>query len=529
MLSPDMPEQEQSKIQIRCPKCTQRFLVGAELRGRMVECGACEHRFRVDDQTVSRTKKFYPGERKDPTLSRYSRPVVQEQGPASTSSHYAEPDEAPRFEPTPFSKVLVGIAGGGLMAMMLLILITGASQSGVLNGVTTERRLVMAGFAALVGGCMLLYANPKTRAKATFFVLLAAGCLLMVPIFFTEGSEEIAVSKPGSGMEDQNLASGDQRKSASALKAAIGYAPVEKALVEAGPNGRVLAIWLKGLRESNLEMVQNFLVRVSGAAEASHLYPRLKQHYLLVLVNPQMSSELLMKECSRLGVVDQYVPEIHLIDVTVENDRFAQQPIAKLSDKKDGSFYQLNLRELQGIDLRRVNEAIIRLSLAPPVQSRDDIVKRLIELLAISDKEMLINISKALMVWSNGKDRAPAAVTKVALDYYQKTQTLPHEVVAFLSKWRQPEIYPILDELWHQEPVVWEEIYMKSGQPAEERILKRLVDSSKQHRMSAARIASRVGGEKTLALLEQLIAQEKDLELQSCFENTYDTIAQRIR
>jgi hypothetical protein len=495
----------------------------------MVECGACEHRFRVEDQTISRTKKFYPGERRDPTLNRYSRPVVQEQLTAATPSFYAEVEESPRFEPTPFSKILVGIAGACLMAMMFLILITGASQSGLLNGVTTERRLVMAVFAAIVGGAMLIYANPKTRAKATFFVLLAAGALLLVPVYFTDGSQEIAVSKPGSGKDGRDVVSMDQGKSMSALKAEIGYAPVEKALVEAGPNGRVLAIWLKGLRESNLEMVQNFLVRVSGASEASHMYPRLTQHYLLVLVNPQMSSELLIKECARLGAVDQYVPELHLIDVTVENERFVQQPIGKLSDKKDGSFYQLNLRELQGIDLRRVNEALIRLSLAQPVQSRDDIVKRLIELLAMSDKEMLINICKALTVWSDGKDQAPAAVTKVALEFYRSSKKLPYEVVYFLAKWRQPEIYPILDELWHEEPVVWEEIYMKSGEPAEELVLKHLIDDKKQHRMSAARIASRVGGSKTLATLEKLIPEEKDLELQSCFENARDTIAQRLR
>jgi hypothetical protein len=70
---------------------------------------------------------------------------------------------------------------------------------------------------------------------------------------------------------------------------------------------------------------------------------------------------------------------------------------------------------------------------------------------------------------------------------------------------------------------------MRSGEPAEARLLPHLVENRKQLRMSAARIASRVGGKKSLDLLEELIAKEKDLELQSSFENARDAIQQRLR
>ncbi len=58
---------------IRCPMCGQRFKVAEDLRGRTVECGGCEHRFRINDDVVVRGKKFYPGERKDPSLNRFQR------------------------------------------------------------------------------------------------------------------------------------------------------------------------------------------------------------------------------------------------------------------------------------------------------------------------------------------------------------------------------------------------------------------------------------------------------------------------
>lgn len=524
-----MPEQEQSKIQIRCPKCSQRFLVATELRGRMVECGGCEHRFRVEEPVFLRGKKFYPGERKDPALMRFTRPAMNETSGLPDSSFSGDVPPASDFGPTPFSRVLVGLAGGSLMALMLLILIVGASNNGMLDGVTTQRRLVMAGFAAIVGGLMLVYANPRAKAKATFFAVLTAGLLLLTPLYFRDGSDRDFSPKQAPEAFTSNIEMADYRQRISEMKLAVGYAPVERALVEAGPNGKVLAIWLKGLRESNLEMVQNFLLRVSGAEESSHVYPRLTQHYLFVLINPKLSTEEMMQECERLGVVDQNLPELHLIDVAVKNERFTQQPMAKLTDKKDGAFYQLNLRELQGIDLRRINEALMRLSLVEPTQSRDDITKRLIQLLGMNDREMFANVCRTLMVWSTGQDLAPRAVMEVAKNFYQKDQSLPREAVAFLVKWQQPEIYPILDQLWEREPRSWEELYMKSGKLAEERIIRHLSRGSKAHRMSAARISGRVGRDKAIAALEQLIKSESDLELQASYANARDAIVQRLR
>jgi len=58
---------------IRCPSCGQRFKVGDDLRERTVECGGCEHRFRIIDEVIVRGKKFYPGERKDQRLNRFHR------------------------------------------------------------------------------------------------------------------------------------------------------------------------------------------------------------------------------------------------------------------------------------------------------------------------------------------------------------------------------------------------------------------------------------------------------------------------
>ncbi len=527
----EMPEGVFQQLQIRCPSCNQRFRVGPELKGRKVECGSCQFRFLVDDKAELKNRKFYPGEKNDPTLSQYSRQPNSEFAVITPVEPvvYIDSPVMDRVEPTPISKIIFGIVGGGVMAFTLLILITGASSSGILNGVTTDRRLVIAGFAALVGTIMITYANPRARGKAMFFALLGSLALISTPIFLTEGSKALtSVSQTVESIAPPPV-SGDGRKKISDLKAAVGYAPMETAMLQAGQGGQVMGIWLRGLRESNAEMVYTYLVRSSQSSQQSHLYPRMNQNALIVLINPKLTLEELALQSERIGAVSQIVPELHLIEVKVANERFSEQSPILLNDKENGAFYLLNLRELQGIDIRRINDALLRLALADPLQSRDDIIKRMIELLEISDREMLINICKAMLVWSDGKDGAPQAAMKAASILFISEKDLPIEVATFLAKWQQSDLYPILEQLWLNDPTSWEEVFMKSGEPAEARVIKHLTQGSNRLRMSAARIIGRVGGKSGEEALQFALEATTDLELQSSFSNALDAIRQRQR
>ncbi len=300
-------------------------------------------------------------------------------------------------------------------------------------------------------------------------------------------------------------------------------------MLQAGQGGQVVGIWLRGLRESNAEMVYSYLVRISQSSQQSHLYPRMNQNALIVLINPKLTLEELALQSERIGAVSQIVPELHLIEVKVANERFSEQSPVILNDKENGAFYLLNLRELQGIDIRRINDALLRLALADPLQSRDDIIKRMIELLEISDREMLINICKAMLVWSDGNDGAPQAAMKAASILFVSEKDLPIEVATFLAKWQQPDLYPILEQLWLNDPTSWEEVFMKSGEPAEARLIKHLTQGSSRQRMSAARIIGRVGGTTGAEALQLALEATTDLELQSSFSNALDAIRQRQR
>lgn len=496
----------------------------------MVECGACEHRFRVDDDSLVKQKKFYPGERRDPHLVQYARkPHTEFAAPSHMhTAEYAVAPPAERFEPVSFGKVLVGIVGVAMMILTALVLILAGSKGAMLDGVTTDRRMIIAGFAAIVGTIMIIYANPRVRVKAAIFAIMGALALVLVPMYFKEGAQPIsrsATSSEETAAPTVPVSSVQEKR--DQLKAEVGYGPMENALAEAGSKNQVIGIWMKGLQESNSEIVLRYLMRMSGAGESSHLYPRTPRHYLLVLIDPQVTFEEMVNQCGRMGEVDHTDTELQIISVLVDNKRFAERPMNKLTDRTDGAFYQFNLMEMEGMDIRRINEALVRIALAAPVQSRDDMIKRMMDLLPMADKEMLTNLSKALLVWSDGKDGSPAAAMKAAQAYFDKYGSLPIETVQFLTKWQVAAVYPILDKQWTQAHVEWEETYTKSGAPAEEFIIKHLSEGENSQRMSAARICARVGTQKSIDALEAAMKINADLELQTSFRNAIEAIQKR--
>ncbi len=525
-----MVGEDEETIQLRCPQCGQRFRINQELKGRMVECGACKYRFRVDDQSVVRNKKFYPGERREIGTGHFARVPAKDllAPPSLQTTEYAEAPNFARFEPVPFGRILVGLVGGAMMVFVWLILILGGSKGGILDGVTIDRRFIIAAFAAVVGTIMILYANPGTRVKAIVFSLLGAIALLLAPVYFKEGTRPMT---PGlismeTGVTTPMMVN-DARKRIADLKETVGYKPMETALVEAGKNGSAVGIWMKGLQESNSQIVRNYLLRVSKSAEASHLYPRMNRSFLLVLINPQLSLEDVARQCALMGRVDQTVTELSLLEVTVDNSRFAERPIEQLTDKTNAAFYRSNLMELEGMDLKRINDALSRLATAEPKEFRDDIVNRMIQLLEVADLEMMKNLSNAFQHWSSGKDGAPDATLQWALKWYQANQTLPVETLQFLTTWHLPEIYPILDEMWAKSPALWEETYMKCGPLAEDYINKHLMEGGNNHRMSASRITGRVGTNKSIDALKRAMEFKADAELVTSFQNAINSINAR--
>ena len=180
---------ETPPLLIRCPSCGQRFKVGAELRERTVECGGCEQRFRISDEVILRSRKFYPGEHAQFSANRYQRvPIVASVPEGLQTISYTDHADASSFEPVLPQRMIAGAAAACGMVLMGFLLFFGSTRGGMLDGMSSANRLMMAGFTWVVASVLLIYANPRSRKAGLLFSLLCGGVLLPLPLIFTEGT-----------------------------------------------------------------------------------------------------------------------------------------------------------------------------------------------------------------------------------------------------------------------------------------------------------------------------------------------------
>lgn len=517
------PESEEREIPIRCPGCGARFRVGDELMGRMVECGSCERRFRVAEDVVTRRKRFYPGESRDPRLDSFGRiPARAPLQPNFETVHYDQGVSPQAIEPTPPLRVLAALLGAALAIGTALILIFGGSPGGILDGATTGRRLVLAGFVTVIAGALLIFGNPKARAKALSFSALTAAVLMALPFVFKNGTEEILLSgleeeeEFNPGGEDEEVAAGDPH---AELKEQVGYGPLAAALEryresdegeEAGvpaaagdsPEGTAMGLWLRGLRERHRAQVRDYLIRATGASEESWTYPRGEDECLLVMIDVPEDFQRMESICGRFGKVVRTIKDLSLIEVLVTDESFVRGDIDKLIDPDDPAFYDLNLTELESIDFVRARDAARRLAGAEPKLYRPDIVARLQELLRIGDAEMREGAAAALQVWGQEGDGTTEVAREVAMEIAAESSSVPRSLVQLLAKAQDPGSVDIVHQLWLAQPSEWEALYGDFGAVIEDKLLEGYADYSLSDKRSATRLLGRVGTDKSLAKLE---------------------------
>jgi hypothetical protein len=529
-----MPINAEEQLQIRCPSCGQRFKVGNELYGRMVECGACEHRFRVTEETIIRNKKFYPKDKSPVDPVSYARLSGDGFGaaPEEVFLSYEEATANATFGPTSFGRTLAGIVGSCFMAILLLLFITSDKNSGMLQGMTNDRKIILALFISVISGGMIVYANPRARIKSGMFALMGALALLLAPIYLNQGAGKIPiVTKPTITEEvpEKNDTTLDD------LREEVGCAPIEKALANSLNRDRVVAVWLRDTRQSNSIAVFDYLRMISKADDSSQVYERKqKKCFLVVLTNSALDLKQVAVECFRLGEVVRTVPELNLIELKVDNSKFDERPEEELSNQKHLAFYEMNLMELEGIDFRRINQAVKRLILAPPTQSRTDIIRRMNQLLSMTERdglftsndrdELFNNLAQAIYQWSDGKDGSPEAMMQVVTSRHANKKEINATAIRFLVEKKQQNVVPILHEVWQKQPEKWEEIYILAGAAAESQIISSFTHSSLPIKLSAFRIAARVGTAVSLKALEAVAASDIDQETKTACQNAIRNI-----
>ena len=531
-----VPNPDDLLLLIRCPSCGQRFKVGDDLRQRTVECGGCEHRFRINDDVILRGRKFYPGERDGQALNRFQRvPMPGGESQIGVQALHYLTQESTVIEPASPQRVIAAVIGVAGMTLMALLLMFGASRSGMLDGMILTDRLLMAGFASLIGVVALVYGNPRARLKALGVGLLLSSGVVAVPFFFKAGSvplEQRVVGRPRNLATSPAVITQEPAEDSTivALRNRIGTGPLVAEidrLAKAESDKRAMGLWLRGLSESNKNLVKEYILRVTAADPSSHPYPRDGGDYLLVLSGVTQSIQELAELASVLGQTEKIYPEISVIEVRVNNEIFVEGSIEKLSKKDDPAFYDLNKRELESIDLERVKRAVQRIAEAEPKIYRVDIARKLIALLGEDSVDFKGNICEALSVWSEQPGPAGEAALALATKLAANNQPVPPAVVALAVKERNPAVIPVLDELWFKNPMTWESLYADLGQPVEATVIQRFPGTKGTIRHSAVRILGRVGGTDSLPVLAAATAGA-DSELRVLLEQAQKSIRARL-
>ncbi|TAE74540.1 MAG: hypothetical protein EAZ84_10770 [Verrucomicrobia bacterium] len=506
---------DSENLAIRCPRCSQRFKVGIELRERMVECGSCEQRFRVNDDVIVRTKKFYPGENRRRSLDGFSRvPKTMVSAPANfqTVQYSAEPSNKSLVEPVSPLRVVLGFCAVAILTMVALMLIFGGTPGGVLYGTVHSKRLMLAGFTALLSSVLLIAANPRARGMAILGAFAATSGLLSLPYLFTAGNQPVdsVTDAPVTGTVGNVAAAAavsEVDDELAALKKEINYAPmareIERFKSSPGSAGRgVAGIWLRGLKEYHRLQVKDYIVRTTSAdPDISHMYPR-PPDYLMVVSGVTDDLAELGRLCGRFGEVTRVIEPLRVIEVVVDNARFVEGDQDKMRNPQDPSFYELNRRELDSIDLERARRAVVRLATAEPKLYRKDIAARLVELVREGDLTLRAEVGPALLNWGEPGDGAEKVVLAAVREIHDGGNDVPEALVKLLVDRKELGVIPFIDDLWSRDVTKWEDIYADLGAPIEDAVIARHAKGSISLQMSAIRILGRIGGTKSVALLE---------------------------
>jgi hypothetical protein len=314
------------------------------------------------------------------------------------------------------------------------------------------------------------------------------------------------------------------------LRALIGTEPLEAEITRlqaAGEADRAVGLWLRNMSAQYRFLIMEYLLRTTGADRRSHFYPRGNNDFLLVLTGIRVSLDEVARLALPFGNVERMIPEIQIIEVKVINQNFIEGSIQNLTDRAGPEFYDLNKRELDSIDLGRIERAVKRLAEAEPTVLRSDITRRLIALLETPDLEFKGDLCRALMVWSAEPGLAGEAALRQANELADRRRPVPSEMISLALAEKTPGLAAVLHKLWEQEPGQWEQAYRDLGPEAETALLRRLPTAQGVHLSSVIRLLGRVGGNDSLSALRSNLPGAAP-ELRVLLDKSIASILERV-
>jgi hypothetical protein len=517
-------------IDIRCPECRARFSVPPDLIDRIVECGGCDHQFRITEDVIKQSKKSYPGEKREPNTFRRT-PLASVETPKDFKTiNYADIKHPQALEPVSPLHIIAGLCGIGIILFGALILFLSIKPSSPLGGMPLEKQFIVAGFTSLLGMILLIYACRNSRFLAGFIGLALAAGVVSIPLFLREKPEKF---KPAAGSSEaassQQDAEATPADPVELLRERFLTRPLEteqKRLLASNSNKQAYGVYLTGMLGRYKLSARDYLIRETRAGITSHPFPRHQNDHLMVLTEVEMDLDDVAQVAGKLGKVTETHPEIHLIVVKVDNEKFVGGSDDKLNDTSHSSFYDLNLQELQSIDIGRIQRAVDRLADAEPTVLRSDIDQALSELLTKPGVTFHDSIARGLMKWSDDLGKIADLGLEILEEYAAFGAAPPEHLVQLVAEQKKPDAIPTLMKFWEANPVLWNDDLMKFGSSAEPSLLKKLESPSLSLRRACIKTLGQIGTEQSLPALREQIKVD-DTEVRVLAERAIAEIEER--
>lgn len=515
-------------MRIQCPSCRQKFTTPEEFMGKTVECGSCDHRFQVNEETViSEKARVYPGEREElPEFSSVAKEPAAFGG--FQQAHYAEHVDMAQLDPLKPRSLLAILAGVCIFIITAVIFLLAGGQDGGMRDVDTPSRYILVVFSFLLSGFLIIYGMKKKRLLGFVFTFVVGAVLMPLPYFFPSNpmaesssafkGKAIAIEGGDSIVTSANDSSQDE------YLLEVGYEPVKRALL-AHSESEVIAVFMRGGSRIAKDKIAGNIYESSNKEDRGVLYER-GNNSLFLMTEQTIDIEELAAICEKFGDVKLVSKELRLIDLLVSEVDMNQSKSPALFDSSHKDFYYTNLLALKSIEPSERLSAVCRLGTAAPIAHRDDIVKKLLVLLPESNTEHQLAIIKALKTWSQLGDGAESAVYLAAVKLYEADQ-IDKVTMEFLIERKVENSALMLIELWEKDPVGWGDLLTSLDEGAQDLLLPKLSQLEGISFLSACRILGEVGNGDALSIMNGILG-EKNGQSEKTLKASIDEIKKRL-
>lgn len=497
-------------MRIQCPECSQRFDVTDDFRGKIVECGSCDGKFKVSDESIVKDKvKFYPGEKRETHLERFGR--NSSEGAASVDfqeAHYQADVNAARIGPPRPRKTVATIVGVSLMSLVVLTFLLAGGQEGSMRDMETMDRFILVGFTALLGGLLVIYGTTNNRRLGIILTAVFGVVLLLLPILFPANPMNASVAPividsqldGDNGVDPSNTGEGRDN-----YLFEIGYDPIKEALAKY-PENEVVGIYLRNSVELVSGKIRDYVYEATDKANRGIVYERGEQGSdgLILLLNQKRSIDEIAALCEKFGRIEKIDKKLRLIDVTVERSKISQLDKYKMLDSSSLDFEFQNLQALKGFDPTERLNAVKRLAGAEPRSRRDDITQQFIKMLPVSNVELQLEIINALETWALPTAGAEPVVLEAVKNIHRQGK-VDNASMKFLVDRKVAGCELILEDLWQKNPAAWSEMMLQLGEDAQILLMPKLKDMDIAHLVSASEILAKTGTVDSIPFLEEVM------------------------